>query len=243
MESSKSIDKQSHKLLIPIGMFYALLLMFVIFFTPKGIHYPYIHFASITLPLVIILFVMGDVITEVYGYRQSQHIIFSSIVLVIFFTLLAILTSKITPYNVPEQWQKGTDQFAFFQVYKETPLFATGYFIAFLISNYFNIRIISRWKVLLKGRYFWIRSIGASGVGALIFSIIDHLIIAYHFTWQEIIYLTLFSFATKIFGFAILSYPASFIVSLLKTIEHIDAYDYKENYNPLKIPSQDIQDL
>ncbi len=232
-----SIAYKDSRFLQPISMLYSLLLMFVIIFTNKGMHYPFINFASVTLPFTIILFVLGDITTEVYGYRKTLNIIIQSAILVIIFTIVAALISKITPTYVPTEWQQGTDQSAYYQVFRKTPFYMATYIFSFLIATYLNIRVISRWKILFNGRYFWLRSIGASGIGAFVFCILDrldHFLIAPHYPFSEIVSLTVFSFFTKIIGFIILAYPANFIVRLLKAAENINTYDYYENYNPFK---------
>ena len=45
-------------------------------------------------------------------------------------------------------------------------------FVTTFISEFINIYIISKWKILLRGKYYWLRSLGSSGVGVFVYAFI-----------------------------------------------------------------------
>lgn len=43
--------------------------------------------------------------------------------------------------------------------------------IAIAIGSFFNIYLLSKWKMLIKGKYFWLRSLGSSAIGESFYTI------------------------------------------------------------------------
>ncbi len=105
--------------------------------------------------------------------------------------------------------------------------------IAAPLSYFINAYLISKWKIMLNGRYFGLRSILASLIGEFIFSV---MMVA--FIWHKNNYISSMlslMFATYFtkFIWAILgAYPASIIVYYLKKSEGVDIYDNYINFNP-----------
>jgi uncharacterized PurR-regulated membrane protein YhhQ (DUF165 family) len=96
--------------------------------------------------------------------------------------------------------------------------------------------MVAKWKVLLRGRLFWLRSLGASIIGEAVFVIIS---LCMEFIGviplQALVQLILVSFAMKIVLNPILVIPSSILAAMIKKIEQIDVYDYDLEFNPLKI--------
>ena|SRR5215208_4119959 len=105
--------------------------------------------------------------------------------------------------------------------------------IATLFSFAINNSIISKLKTRWDGHAFWLRSILATGVGHIIFSVVW--VITYHYGEVSLSYLFKMICCMYIWKmvFEILATPAAaFISSYLKEKEGFDAYDTTTNYNP-----------
>jgi uncharacterized integral membrane protein (TIGR00697 family) len=103
-------------------------------------------------------FVLGDVIAEVYGYKAARHVIWMAIICQFIFALsCAILIS----FDSPDGW---ANQGAYNQVLGKLPRVAFASFFAIVSGAFINAYAISKWKILLHGKYFWLRSLGASAV-------------------------------------------------------------------------------
>ena len=222
------------KLLIPLSMGYALLLLCEGIFSSHFMYLPYTHITcSPAVFLLALVFVMGDILTEVYGYRIMQRIFISGIIMEGIFVAIITLITRHPELNAPQWWLATQSQAAFQQAFHGLPLGFASTTTALLLSVYLNARIISRWKILLKGRYFWLRSIGASGIGLLLFSCI-FIALATTYGFEKDVELAMDSFLTKVVLLIIFAYPANVIAWLLKKIEGIDTYDYYQTYNPFK---------
>lgn len=111
-----------------------------------------------------------------------------------------------------------------------------------LVFDIFNIRLLSKWKFLVKGKYFIIRSICSSSFAIILFSLITNLV-AFHseiFSGHIDFYLklNLISISAKIISLIIFSIPALFLTYFLKKSEKIDiTYDaniFSFNKEPAK---------
>lgn len=231
---SSTTPKCNFKLLTGLSMAYALLLLCIQIFGAQFMYLPFTHIPSSPAVIMLaVLFAMGDILTEVYGYKQMQQIFISSIVTVGVFLIIITVMTRHPEMNAPSWWTATQSQIAFQQVFHTTlESFGVSAF-SLVLSVYLNARIISRWKVLLKGRYFWLRSIGSSGIGMFIFCTI-YVSIEADYGFTQDVKLLLSSFVTKIVGLVIFAYPANGIAWLLKKIEKIDVYDYHQSYNPFK---------
>ena len=127
------------------------------------------------------------------------------------------------------------DYYAYSLVFGQLLYIVMSSFIAFIISGLINIHIITRWKVLLQGRYFWLRSLGSSTIAEALYSAIAILMmeigsIPLTNIWKVI----LISYLIKVTYSIIFAWPGNLIVNYIKSTAKIDVYDYPANYNPFK---------
>jgi uncharacterized integral membrane protein (TIGR00697 family) len=183
--------------------------------------------ATIIIPL---WFLTGDVISEVYGYDVSKQIIWSALICQFIF---ALICSSIIHLPSPSSF---THQAAYDHVLGNLPRVAFASFAAIVCGAFINAYTVAKWKVLLKGRLFWLRSLGASIIGEAVFVIIS---LGMEFfgvvPLSTLLQLILVSFTMKIALNPILVIPSSILTAWLKKIEKIDVYDYDLKFNPLKI--------
>ena len=86
-----------------------------------------------------------------------------------------------------------------------------------------NIYLLVKWKALLNGKYFWLRSMGSSIIGEIIYSILAVFLIAYHiYPSEDIVSMTLWACGLKALYTIIFAGPFNFIAFLLRKYEDID---------------------
>lgn len=134
-----------------------------------------IEFSWFTLPAGIIVFPLaylsGDVLTEIYGYRKTRNVIwwgfFSLGIMSLFYWIATILTPA--PF-----WK--SDNPAFIKFFGFAPRIAFASLIAYVIGEFLNSAILSKLKVITKGKHFWLRAIGSTLIGqgadSLIFNLV-----------------------------------------------------------------------
>lgn len=173
---------------------------------------------------------LGDIIAEVYGYKMSRRLIWSAIICQFIF---AVLCTSLIKLNSPPTW---LHQDAYNQVLGSLFRVSIGSFIAVFCGAFINIYALTKWKILLKGRYFWLRSIGATAVGEAIFTVVAFVIeFLGTIPTSQLIQLILASYGIKLFIAPIAATPSSMVATLLKKLEGVDIYDNNTDFNPFKL--------
>lgn len=178
---------------------------------------------TFTSPLI---FILGDIVAENFGYKLAKQMILSGFVCQVIF---AIICGLVVRSPAPDFFK---DYFIYYRVFSPLLYIVMSSFIAFIISGLINIHIITRWKVLLQGRYFWLRSLGASTIAEALYSAIAIFMmeignISLFNIWKVI----LTSYIVKLIYSIIFSGPGNLIVNYIKIKAKIDIYDYSENDN------------
>ena len=132
---------------------------------------------NITLPAAVILFpityIFGDIFTEVYGFKKARSIIWAGFICSFFAVLIYLFTIWL-PH--PGYWE---NQDAYKVVMGTTPRVAIASFAGYLFGEFSNSMILSKLKVLTKGKNLWIRTILSTVVGegfdSVIFSLYKYL--------------------------------------------------------------------
>ncbi len=181
--------------------------------TPFGI----LSAASLVSPL---WYILGDVITEVYGLKFNLRLFWSVMICQFIFSVLCILLINI---KSPLSWDHQSSYNLVFSNFFRGLIFQ---FIGVTIAWNINARLLAKWKILMYGKYFWLRSVGASGLGLIIFSCLSVFPSVYGLYSLNIVFnVVIWSCVLKIIFLIILSAPSTLVVFLLKKGEGI-----KENF-------------
>ena len=115
------------------------------------------------LPAAFIIFpisyILGDILTEVYGYKTARQIIwlgFAANLIFVFFIWLAMIMPAASFWEGQE---------AFETILGQTPRILLAAFAGYLCGEFVNSFIMAKMKIASKGRYLWVRTIGSTIVG------------------------------------------------------------------------------
>ncbi len=177
-----------------------------------------------------ISYIFGDVLTEVYGYKASRKIIWSGFVALIFMGLAYWFVQ-----NLPAApfWP---NQSAYISILGAVPRIVIGSIIAYFAGEFSNSYVLSRMKVVMKGRHLWMRTIGSTIVGEGVDSIIFGSIAFWGIIpTHNLIILIGSSYLFKVL-YEVVATPLTYLlVNKLKKAEGIDVYDRGINYNPFAV--------
>ncbi len=186
------------------------------------------------IPAAIIIFpisyIVGDILTEVYGYRLARRVIW----LGFFCNLIAVTAIWIGQLLPPApQWD---GQQAYQNILGYTPRILLASFLAYLVGEFSNSFILAKMKIKTKGRWLWTRTIGstivAQGLDAAVFI---PLVFLGRFELSFIIMASLTHWLVKV-GYEIIATPLTYAtVNYLKKKEAVDAYDCETRFNPFVI--------
>lgn len=109
-----------------------------------------------------LLYILSDVLTEVYGFTASRKTIGIAFCYSCFFSIFVYLVCLLPP---SEHWN---DQEAFEKIFIVSPRIVFGSIISYFIGEIINTTIIAFLKIKLQGRYFAIRAVFSTLVGSLL---------------------------------------------------------------------------
>ena len=221
-------SEKTNSLPILSGVFIAILLISTITSTKI------IDIGSFSLDGGTLLFpfsyIFWDILTEVYGYKNTRKIIWTGIFSMILFSLLVMLIG-ILPAN--GEW---TNQSAYDTILGTTPRIVLASVIAFFIGEFSNSYILAKMKLWMHGKKLYLRTRGSSiiatGLDTVIFILIAFIWV---FPPELIIILIISNYIWKL-GTEILMTPFTYmIIRYLKRVDGIDIYDRDTEFNPFKL--------
>ncbi len=106
-----------------------------------------------------ITYIIGDVLTEIYGYKKSKKIIIYGFTCNLIMVILFYIAMKL-PY--PEYY---LNQDAFVAVLSSTPRLLLASFIGYLVGGLTNSYIMDYIKNNSKIKYLWFRTITSTIIG------------------------------------------------------------------------------
>jgi len=177
-----------------------------------------------------LLFCFADVIAEVFGVLAARFVIYFQLVCSFIFVTLILLIIRLPS---PSTWHL---QEAYNQVLN--PMFGlhVGVLVGTFCNSLINIHLLSKWKLLTKGKYFWLRSTGASCIGILVYTI-TAAPIAYRHIFNNLFDLLEFSLIRTISNVVLVTFYTIFsamLVRYLKTRLNTDVYGVA-SFNPFKL--------
>ena len=177
-----------------------------------------------------IAYIINDVIVEVWGYRKARLIIWSgfavNILAVLFFSLAIVVPAA--PF-----WQ---NQSAFSTILGSTPRIILASLMAYLVGSFLNAFVMSKVKIMMKGKDFSVRAILSTLVGETADSMIFITIAFAGNLPLNILIGMIITQACLKTVYEILVLPFTIIaVKWVKKVEGVDSYDDSISYNPFLI--------
>jgi uncharacterized integral membrane protein (TIGR00697 family) len=174
-------------------------------------------------------YVIGDVLTEVYGYARARRCIWAGTAALLFMAFMAMVVVALPP--APD-WG---GQAAYEQVFGQVPRIVFASILAFWAGEFANSLVLAKMKVWSKGRQLWTRTIGSTVVGQGIDSLIFYPLAfwgAPGWTNDLVIKVLLTQWALKVAWEALLTPVTYAAVGFLKRREGVDVYDERTDFSP-----------
>ena len=177
-------------------------------------------------------YVLGDVLTEVYGYARARRVVWVGFAAVSFMAFMAWVVVAMPP---APGWE---GQAAYEEVFGLTPRIVIASMIAFWAGELSNAFVMARMKVWSGGKHLWQRTIGSTVVGQGVDSIIFYPI-AFLGIWttSQVIIVLVTNYFLKVLWEALLTPVTYRVVNTLKRIEGVDVYDKETEFTPFSIKS------
>ena len=184
------------------------------------------------LPAAIVLFpityILGDVLTEVYGFRFARRVIWLGF-LCNALAVLAFWTGGLLP--AAPFWE---DQESYQAILGYTPRLLIASFAGYIVGEFSNSITLSKLKVATQGRWLWIRTIGSTIIGqAVDTALFITLAFAGTMTGGNLAQLLVTQWIVKVMYEAVATPLTYAVVTYVKRKENVGTYDRDVSLNPL----------
>ncbi len=177
-----------------------------------------------------ITYIFGDVLTEIYGYKNARRVIWfglaSSLFSSLVFAAVGILPTDDSSFT------KG----AFETVLGFVPQIVLASLIAFFFGEFLNSYVLAKLKVASKGKFFAARAIGSTLIGqaadTIIFTVVAFGLGANAVPNNVLWSIVLTNYLYKVSLEVLLIPVTTRIVQYLKQAESVDSFDNTTNFNP-----------
>lgn len=179
-----------------------------------------------------ISYIIGDILTEVYGYARARRVIWTGFAALIFMAFMSWVVVSLPP---AKEWPFQSD---YENVFGNSWRIVFASILAFWAGEFANSFVLSRMKVWTEGKYLWMRTIGSTVVGQGLDSLIFYPLAFWGIAgWpvEQIWQVVVSQFIIKTLWEALLTPVTYVVVGALKKREHVDIYDDDTDYSPFKV--------
>lgn len=193
-----------------------------------------IQLGSLTVTAGLLVFpisyIINDCIAEVWGFRKARLIIWSGFVMNFFVVTLGLIAVSLpaAPF-----WE-GEEHFNF--VFGMAPRIVAASLMAFLVGSFLNAYVMSRMKIVSRGRNFSARAIWSTVVGETADSLI-FFPVAFGgvIAWRELAVMMGLQILLKS-AYEVVILPVTIrVVKAVKRIDGSDVYDEGISYKVWKV--------
>lgn len=151
----------------------------------------YFDAGTITFPFA---YMLGDVLTEIWGFRISKRVIWTTF----FCNILMVVCTQIG-VCLPSPEHLGETAAAYDHIFNYVPRIVLASLVGFLCGELSNAWLMVKIREKTKGKHLWVRTIGSSAVG-YVFDSLPFVLIAFAgtITVRELLLMLAFQYCSKL---------------------------------------------
>ncbi|WP_033923305.1 queuosine precursor transporter [Sphingomonas sp. 37zxx] len=174
-------------------------------------------------------YVIGDVLTEVYGYARARRCIWAGFGAMVF---LGVMSAVVVAMPPAPGWE---GQAAYEAVFGAVPRIVFASIAAFWAGEFVNSYVLARMKLLTRGKHLWSRTIGSTVVGQGVDSLIFYPL-AFLGVWDttQVFTVLVTNWGLKVLWEALLTPVTYAVVGALKRREGVDVFDRGTDFTPFR---------
>jgi uncharacterized PurR-regulated membrane protein YhhQ (DUF165 family) len=193
-------------------------------------------------------YVIGDVLTEVYGYANARRCVWAGFFALVFMAFMSFVVVAMPP---SPDWGctasadpryaaivAGSDagsvcQSTYVSVFGSTWRIVLASLLAFWAGEFVNSFVLAKMKVWTAGKHLWARTIGSTVVGQAVDSAIFYPV-AFLGTWttDSVLMVMVTNWGMKVLWEAVLTPVTYWVVAWLKRHEGVDVFDEDTDFSP-----------
>ncbi|MBV7266441.1 queuosine precursor transporter [Erythrobacter ani] len=202
-------------------------------------------------------YVIGDILTEIYGFARARRVIWTGFAAMIFLAFMSYVVVSLPAFD---QWTCSASdsleiagntqsvpgsicQQTYESVFGSTWRIVLASITAFWAGEFVNSYVMAKMKVWTKGKALWTRTIGSTVVGQGVDSLIFYPIAFYGiWTTEAVVTVMVTNWLLKVLWEAALTPVTYAVVNRLKKAEGIDLFDTDTDFSPFSGKERRDQD-
>ena len=197
-------------------------------------------------------YVIGDVLTEIYGFARARRVIWTGFAAMIFLAFMSYIVVSLPAFDGWACAASGFDgngpltstidpdgptgaicQQTYESVFGSTWRIVVASIVAFWAGEFVNSYVMAKMKVWTKGRALWTRTIGSTVVGQGVDSLLFYPIAFYGiWTTEAVLTVMVTNWLLKVVWEAALTPVTYAVVGWLKNAEGVDLFDTETDFSP-----------
>lgn len=172
-------------------------------------------------------YVIGDVLTEVYGYANARRCVWMGFFALIFMAFMSYVVVAMPP--APGWDGQGAYESVFGSTWRIVLASVTGFWAGEFVNSF----VLAKMKILTAGKHLWTRTIGSTIFGQAIDSLIFYPI-AFLGIWtvEQVLTVMVTNWLMKVVWEAALTPVTYAVVGWLKRREGTDVFDTGTDFSP-----------
>lgn len=193
-------------------------------------------------------YVIGDILTEIYGFARARRVIWTGFAVMIFYTLMSYVVVNLPPsdgwscFDGPSPIELAGDpgapsgavcQETYNAVFGNAWRIVVASITAFWAGEFVNSYVMAKMKVWTRGKALWSRTIGSTVVGQGVDSLIFYPV-AFLGIWstEAVVTVMITNWLLKVAWEALLTPVTYVVVNRLKRAEGVDLFDTDTDFSP-----------
>lgn len=193
-------------------------------------------------------YVIGDVLTEVYGYSNARRCVWMGFFALLFMAFMSFVVVAMPPSSdwgcaasadpafagVVAKSDAGTVcQATYVSVFGSTWRIVAASLIAFWAGEFVNSFVLAKMKILTAGKHLWTRTIGSTVFGQAVDSAIFYPV-AFLGVWEthDVLLVMITNWAMKVAWEAVLTPVTYMVIGWLKSREGVEIFDTDTAFSP-----------
>ena len=163
----------------------------------------YFDAGTITFPFA---YMLGDVLTEIWGYRTTRKIIWLTFVC----NIILVACTQVGVWLPSPEYLNETAN-AYNHIFNYVPRIVLGSLAGFLLGELSNAWFMEKIKIKTRERWLWLRTIGSSAIGYL-FDTLPFVLIAFLgvVSTRELLMMLAFQYCAKLLIEAVFGTPLAY---------------------------------
>lgn len=185
---------------------------------------------SVTILYFPLVYIISDVITEVYGYAQARRVLWLTLMSSVIAGIVYQIAVAIPAASFFEA------QSAYETVFGIVPRILVGGWLAVFVGDIINNYVLAKMKIKTDGKHLWLRTITSTVFGQFGNTAVFYVVALGGILPTNVLVMSILAgWILKVLVEIVLTPVTYAVIKYVKRVEGEDYYDRDTDFNPLKL--------